>query len=188
PSARRARRGSERGCWSQSGRPRTLSPRALPSPGRASRVSAAAGARAATAARARPRVRPTRSLEQSLDRCSAEIALAHEAAGAALLDQWAVVGALATRDEDDRQAGISREQARGDLATVGVGQLDAEQDDRRRELVRKGDRGRAVHGLADDLEPLRREQRPRAAAEAGVVVDDQNAMRRPQLLEQLPVL
>ena len=65
-------------------------------------------------------------------------------------------------------------EARGDVEAVDVGQLDVEQHELRAQALGLGDAGRAVGGLADDVEPLGLEQHAGARPEGRVVVDDED--------------
>src|SRR6185312_3445313 len=92
-------------------------------------------------------------------------------------DQGAEVAAVPARGEHDLDvAAVPGDRGR-DREAVGVGELDVEQDDVGRELAGGAHAVCAAPRLADHVEALRFEQRPRPGAEAGVVVDDQDAKR-----------
>ena len=64
--------------------------------------------------------------------------------------------------------------AGGDVEAVDVGELHVQEHELRLEATGLGDRARAVHRLADDVEPLRLQQHARARPKGRVVVDDQD--------------
>src|SRR5581483_5087488 len=132
--------------------------------------------------------RTTPSCEHLLERRAGEIVLRDEAAHAAGLDPRPVRAPLAVRDEHDLQLRVREQHAPRDLEPVEVGELDVQQDELRGEALGEGERRGPVDRLAHDVEPLLREERGGAAQEAGMIVDDQDAPRRLQLSEQLPVL
>src|SRR5262249_28821161 len=90
-------------------------------------------------------------------------------------DLVAVVRAVAARDEHDRGAAAVRTGKRtSDLEPCRVGKLNVEEDDLGVEQLDLLERLAPVLGLADDLEPLGFEKRPRGGAEARVVVHAEN--------------
>ena len=88
----------------------------------------------------------------------------------------AVRAGLATRCQHDQGRRTVDRELPGDLEPLDVGQADVEQDEVRPERTGGREPGRAVVGLADDVEPVGLEQGARLDAEAGVVVDDEDGV------------
>ena len=80
----------------------------------------------------------------------------------------------AARDEDDRGAGRLRGEDFRHREAVHARQLDVQQHDLRTKAPGLLHRRLAVGGLTEDVEPVGLQQRSRAAAEAGVVIHDQD--------------
>ena len=66
--------------------------------------------------------------------------------------------------------------------TVHSWHRQVEQHDVRLQLDGRGDRGRAILGLADDVEALLRQKRCEGVARQRVIVDDEDAIRHPPLI------
>ena len=79
-----------------------------------------------------------------------------------------------TGDEDHRGGVRVTGDALRDVEAVDVGQLHVQQHQLRAQPARLRDRARAVHRLADDVEPLGLEQHARAGPKGRVVVDYQD--------------
>jgi hypothetical protein len=78
--------------------------------------------------------------------------------------------------DDLRRVASVREQAAGRLDPVEVGHANVQQDDVGTQVLRLSDRGRAVGGLADDLDVrFRVEDHPEAGADERLVVDNEDA-------------
>ena len=66
--------------------------------------------------------------------------------------------------------------------TVHPWHRQVEQHDVRLQLDGRGDRGRAILGLADDVEALLRQKRREGVARQRVIVDDEDAIRHLPLI------
>src|SRR5215211_8161734 len=80
----------------------------------------------------------------------------------------------AARRQHDRERRVIVGEPLGNREPVEVGQLDVEQDDVRAQLRDGGQRRPPVHGLADDVERARLEQRACGSPKGAVVVDDKD--------------
>ncbi len=114
-----------------------------------------------------------RAQPKQISQCgAAQLGLRNEAAGTALRDQPAVVARVAARDEHDAGRTAVETELPADGEAVEIRELHVEQHHIGCELADGGDRARTVLGLADHLESLRLEDRPRRCPEAGMVVGD----------------
>src|SRR5262245_3741761 len=136
------------------------------------RYSAPAVAATASVITAKIRVRIALS-KHSVQGRTGQLGLGNEASRSALGDQRAEVRRVAARRQHDRRRVAVRAQRRRDGESVHVGELDVEQDDVGMEAVYRFDGRGSVLRLADDVEPVRLEDRAGGRSEAGMIVDDQ---------------
>ena len=102
--------------------------------------------------------------------------LRDEPARSARLDQRAEVHGIAARREHDRRR-VEIAALDADVEAGHVRELDVEEHDVGAEAAQRREAGCAVHGLADDREPVRLENRACRGAKARVVVDDEHSVR-----------